>query len=147
VLSLTRGRICSLKLLLALASLVILATTFYCLIFETSLFVCSYDSLGYGGGIRPRIFCKLLYALYLRENRREITASKGSSTVFLRCAGYHVLIPRNALIPVFVAARYVAKICCLATVYSASPRESSQQSPCLHMTILWLPGATSLYVH
>jgi hypothetical protein len=32
-----------------------LVTVFYCLRFETSLFVASYDSQGYGGGIRPRI--------------------------------------------------------------------------------------------
>jgi hypothetical protein len=31
-----------------------LATIFYSLRFETSLFVASYDSQGYGGGIRPR---------------------------------------------------------------------------------------------
>jgi hypothetical protein len=31
-----------------------LATVFYCLRFETSLFVASYDSQGHGGGIRPR---------------------------------------------------------------------------------------------
>jgi hypothetical protein len=30
-------------------------TIFYCLIFETSFFVASYDSQGYGGGIRPRL--------------------------------------------------------------------------------------------
>jgi hypothetical protein len=30
-----------------------LATIFYCLRFETSLFVTSYDSQGYGGGIQP----------------------------------------------------------------------------------------------
>jgi hypothetical protein len=30
-----------------------LVTIFYCLRFETSLFVASYDSQGYGGGIRP----------------------------------------------------------------------------------------------
>jgi hypothetical protein len=29
-------------------------TIFYCLRFETSLLVASYDSQGYGGGIRPR---------------------------------------------------------------------------------------------
>jgi hypothetical protein len=29
-----------------------LVTTIYCLRFETSLFVASYDSQGYGGGIR-----------------------------------------------------------------------------------------------
>jgi hypothetical protein len=28
---------------------------FYCLKFETSLFVASYDSQGHGGGIRPRL--------------------------------------------------------------------------------------------
>jgi hypothetical protein len=31
-----------------------LATIFYCLRFETSHFVASYDSQGHGGGIRPR---------------------------------------------------------------------------------------------
>jgi hypothetical protein len=30
-------------------------TIFYCLRFETSLFVASYDSQGHGGGIRPRL--------------------------------------------------------------------------------------------
>jgi hypothetical protein len=32
-----------------------LVTIFYCLIFETSLFVASYESQGHGGGIRPRL--------------------------------------------------------------------------------------------
>jgi hypothetical protein len=32
-----------------------LATIFYCLRFDTSLFVASYDSQGYGGRIRPRL--------------------------------------------------------------------------------------------
>jgi hypothetical protein len=32
-----------------------LATIFYCLRFETSLFVASYDSQGHGGGIWPRL--------------------------------------------------------------------------------------------
>jgi hypothetical protein len=61
-LSLTRGRVCRLQLLLALARTVILGsesrgtvTIFDCLRFETSLFVASYDSQGYGGGIRPRL--------------------------------------------------------------------------------------------
>jgi hypothetical protein len=36
-------------------SLVGLATMFYCLLFETSLFVVSHDSKGYSGGIRPRL--------------------------------------------------------------------------------------------
>jgi hypothetical protein len=33
----------------------VLATIFYCLRFETFLFVASYDSQGHGGGIRPRL--------------------------------------------------------------------------------------------
>jgi hypothetical protein len=60
--SLTRGEICRLQLLLDLASvslsgpsLLELVTTFYCLRFETSLFVASYDSQGHGGGIQPRL--------------------------------------------------------------------------------------------
>jgi hypothetical protein len=36
-------------------SLLGLATVFYCLRFETSLFVASYDSESHGGGIRPRL--------------------------------------------------------------------------------------------
>jgi hypothetical protein len=36
-------------------SLLVLATIFYCLRYETSLFVASYDSQGHGGGIRPRL--------------------------------------------------------------------------------------------
>jgi hypothetical protein len=32
-----------------------LVTIFYCLTFEASLFFASYDSQGYGGGIRPRL--------------------------------------------------------------------------------------------
>jgi hypothetical protein len=32
-----------------------LVAKFYCLKFETSLFVASYDSQGHGGGIQPRL--------------------------------------------------------------------------------------------
>jgi hypothetical protein len=35
-----------------------LVTIFYCLRLETSLFVASYDSQGYGGGIQPRLSSK-----------------------------------------------------------------------------------------
>jgi hypothetical protein len=61
VLSLTRGRVWRLELLLVSPaqsfsgpSQVGFATIFYCLRFETSLFLASYDSQGYDGGIRPR---------------------------------------------------------------------------------------------
>jgi hypothetical protein len=60
--SLMRGRVCLLYVPLALASAIFfgpsplgLATVFYCLRLETSLFVASYDSQGHGGGIRPRL--------------------------------------------------------------------------------------------
>jgi hypothetical protein len=59
-LSLTRGWVCRLQLLLALPaqsssgpSPMGLLTIFYSLRFETSLFFASYDSQGYGEGIRP----------------------------------------------------------------------------------------------
>jgi hypothetical protein len=43
-----------------------LVTIFYCLRFETSLFVASYDSQGYGGGIRPRLHTGTLPSNELR---------------------------------------------------------------------------------
>jgi hypothetical protein len=61
-LSLTRGRVCLLYVPLALPaqsfsgpSPLRFATVFYCLRFETSPFVASYDSQGHGGSIRPRL--------------------------------------------------------------------------------------------
>jgi hypothetical protein len=60
--SLKRGRVYLLYMLLALPAQSFLgpspfglATVYYCLKFETSLFVASYDSQGHGGGIRPRL--------------------------------------------------------------------------------------------
>jgi hypothetical protein len=41
-----------------------LVTIFYCLIFETSLFVSSYDSQGHGAGIRLRLPAGFGYSLY-----------------------------------------------------------------------------------
>jgi hypothetical protein len=66
-LSLTRGRVCHLQLLLALASVFILGcdflvlkSIFYCQRLETFLFVDSYDSQGYGRGIQPRLHTGLI---------------------------------------------------------------------------------------
>jgi hypothetical protein len=42
-----------------------LATIFYCLRFETSLFVASYDSQGHGGGIRPRLHTEAYFSRYI----------------------------------------------------------------------------------
>jgi hypothetical protein len=67
-----------------------LATVFYCLRFETSLFVASYDFQGHGGGIRPRLHTESLdwtgndswSPLYsLGTDCTEDTASSGSSVV------------------------------------------------------------------
>jgi hypothetical protein len=91
--SLTRGRVCLLYVQLALASAVFLgpsplglATVFYCLRFETSLFVASYDSQGHDGGIRPPpppilqlIWGSSLYGL--GEDPTENTAFNSSSIV------------------------------------------------------------------
>jgi hypothetical protein len=61
-LSLTRGRVCRLRLVSGLTGIVTsgpspmgLVIIFYCLKFETIHFVASCDSHCYGGGIRPRL--------------------------------------------------------------------------------------------
>jgi hypothetical protein len=57
------------------------ATVFYCLKFETSLFVASYDSQGHGGDIRPRLhtgdelaseFTSLTSTLHRHHGKRPI---------------------------------------------------------------------------
>jgi hypothetical protein len=106
-LSLTKGRICLLYMLLPSPaysfsgpSPLDLATIFYCLSFETSLFVASYDSHGHGGGIRPRLHTGLYtrVALYnlavdrtenpvvlLRQEYRAVDKSRDFQPVFLEC--------------------------------------------------------------
>jgi hypothetical protein len=72
---------------------VVLATIFYCLTFETSLFVASYDSQGHGGGIRSRIHTGIssltneLFCYNFEANRRECITSNCSSLIicFTRC--------------------------------------------------------------
>jgi hypothetical protein len=81
--SLTRGRVCLLYVPLALASAVFLvpsplglATVFYCLRFETSLFVASYDSQGHCEGIRPRLHTGVSPASQLFCEPRYIAAAR-----------------------------------------------------------------------
>jgi hypothetical protein len=65
-----------------------LATIFYCLKFETSLFVASYDSQGHGGGIRPR-----LHTGPLRTDHAENAASIfKEACLFLRGVAVDVLL-------------------------------------------------------
>jgi hypothetical protein len=55
-----------------------LVTVFYCLRFETSLFLASYDSQGYSGGIRPRLqsqSSKLLYDWRFTANQFVLASS------------------------------------------------------------------------
>jgi hypothetical protein len=47
-----------------------LATIFYCLRYETSLFVASCDSQGHGGGIRPRFHTGFLASLIGKAKSR-----------------------------------------------------------------------------
>jgi hypothetical protein len=64
-----------------------LVAIFYCLRFETSLFVASYNSQGYGGGIRPRLHTGLITVRQLSPfynfgaNGIEITTCNSSSAI------------------------------------------------------------------
>jgi hypothetical protein len=83
-----------LNMLLALASVVFLVSEslgtrdhIYCLTFETSLFVASYNSQGHGGGIRPR----------LGSEPTENTISNNSSIVACVCVTAGTYLPRRCL--------------------------------------------------
>jgi hypothetical protein len=57
-----------------------LETIFYCLRFETSLFVASYDSQGHGEGIRPRLHTGM--SLYVSEiSLRQFFANRAENTL------------------------------------------------------------------
>jgi hypothetical protein len=66
-------------------------TIFYCLRFETSLFVASYVSQGHGGGIRPRLhmgffFCPAEQLLQpLGTDPTENTVSTIEACLLNRC--------------------------------------------------------------
>jgi hypothetical protein len=57
---------CQRRSYLGLSPLV-LTTIFYCLRFETSHFVASYDTQGHGGGIRPRLHTGLVFYYQLTK--------------------------------------------------------------------------------
>jgi hypothetical protein len=62
-----------------------LVTKFYCLKFETSLFVASYDSQCHGGGIRPRLHTSAdIWILWLLGGRYESHRLQG----FTYCVSY-----------------------------------------------------------
>jgi hypothetical protein len=53
-------------------------TIFYCLRFETFLFIASYDSQGYGGGIRSRLHTGIL------PSESYVTTDGQSTSLFLQ---------------------------------------------------------------
>jgi hypothetical protein len=57
-----------------------IATIFYCLSFETSLFVTSYYSQGHGGGIRPRLHTGRL-EFYSRQVETYVTTDRESASL------------------------------------------------------------------
>jgi hypothetical protein len=72
-----------------------LATIFYCLRSEASLFVASYNSLGHGGGIRPRLHTVFFEPfrgplICLDADRIRNIASNSSSTV--ACVRYSGIV-------------------------------------------------------
>jgi hypothetical protein len=76
-----------------------LETIFYCLTFETSLFVASYGSQGHGG-IRPHLHmedslsvCYLHYSYNLSANRVEITSSNSRGIAFVHCCAFYSSFP------------------------------------------------------
>jgi hypothetical protein len=79
-----------------------LATVFYCIRFETSLFVASYDSHGHGGGIRPCLHtgAQLIYAAEdffittLHGPRRKQAFSVKVAWLLFRCLAMDVLFLR-----------------------------------------------------
>jgi hypothetical protein len=92
MLSLMKGRVCRLQLLLASPaqsfsgpSPVRLVTIFYCLRFETSFFIASYDLQGYGGGIRPHLHTGSDWLELPNCPTYKISAQTMQKTPFLCC--------------------------------------------------------------
>jgi hypothetical protein len=94
--------LCLLYMLLVLASAVFLGaeylgtqTIFYCLRFETSLFVASYDSQGHGRGIQPRLHTGLseLKFWFSRYSLCTDSTERKQKTPFLAAAILHTHPP------------------------------------------------------
>jgi hypothetical protein len=119
-----------------------LATIFYCLRFETSLSVASYDSLGYGGGIRPRLHagfvwrisrcslyrlarihwnqCKLFVVTKTCLLKRRLLSNRGST---LDCVTSRKCLPKRCLAmycSILLSRKRVFTLRCLAMDYSVT---------------------------
>jgi hypothetical protein len=71
-----------------------LVTIFYCLRFETSLFVASYDSQGHGGGIRPRLQTRLNESVILGTSYNSSARTPRKKSRFIK----NVSLPRRCLV-------------------------------------------------
>jgi hypothetical protein len=88
-----------------------LETIFYCLTFETSLFVAFYDSQGHGGGIRSRLHTGMNWTEW-NWSLYKLATDHPQKTHQLLSNGYHVLLsgvfthawPSNG--------RPILRICC-----------------------------------
>jgi hypothetical protein len=77
-----------------------LATIFYCLRFETSLFVASYDSQGHGGGIRSRLHTGTLTHWLLIYDWTTYIVSRRTHRKHIRCPAMDICEPyRKHLFP------------------------------------------------
>jgi hypothetical protein len=103
-----------------------LVTIFYCLRFETSLFVASCDSQGYGGVIRPRLHTQLI--LLALDFRYLASGQPQEETPFPSLWQNNISI----VVCVFVAAGAYSLSRCLAINYSGSVIPAFRR----HVTIL-----------
>jgi hypothetical protein len=80
-----------------------LATLFYCLSFETSLFVASYDSQGHGGGIRPRLHTGELESItcppVISSRRTEYRSPSQTVSLLLSVHSSLWNVPGDLLLP------------------------------------------------
>jgi hypothetical protein len=89
-----------------------LATIFFCLRFETSLFVASYDLQGYGGDIRPR-----LYTGMYGSSLSPLSQGHGGGLHYIRSA--RTTEKTSHMIPT-QRVNWIND-CCLATSYNIRP--------------------------
>jgi hypothetical protein len=129
-----------------------LATIFYCLRFETSLFVTSYDSQGHGGGIRSRlhtgriqnnafnisslpgnVFTELLLSIDKEIHRQTHRLSFNTTRTAQKMTRSTILL----LSRVFIAARTYLPGRCLATIYRQTDGRDLWSTPLRLAQLPW----------
>jgi hypothetical protein len=96
----------------------VFGTIFYCLRFETSLFVASYDSQGHGGGIRPHLRMGTLYSFCTDHTENSLNCCKEVFTATLHSSGRGADRIENAVLLLFPCVYSVAR--CLTFSYLAT---------------------------